>query len=122
MCPCRFEVGLYGWYGRIDSRENRGELAVANGTSPIRYITYDEDLFREVSQSTRLEFLTFSVTLLERPTPTTTTEPTVAPATIPITLLVGVGVVLVVVVLVVLLIIALVCVFGRRRNQPKKKR
>ena len=115
---------MYGWYGRIGMRENRGEIssANANGTRAVQYVVYDEELFQQASESTNIEFLTFAVNLQEKPTPMTTTETTGAPSTIPITLLIGVGVALVVVVLVVLMVIVLVCVFGRRRNQPKKKK
>ena len=120
--PYRFRVSLFGWYGQLDSRENRGELSFNASIKPIRYIDYDEPLFREVSSSSQLEFLGFGVTLDERPTiPPVTTQPTTAPQALPVSLLLGVGVAVVVAALVVILIVTLVCVFGRRRNQPKKK-
>lgn len=113
---------VYAWYGTIGSRDDRGELSSSSIISPVQYITYDEDVFNRAAESTRLEFLTFSVTLQEKPTPMITTAATNPPATIPVNLLIGVIVTLVVVVLVVLMVIALICVFGRRRNQPKKKK
>lgn len=115
-------MGLFGWYGRLDSRQSRGELASSTPIPPVQYISYDEVLFGAAADSTRLEFLTFAVTLQDRPTPTVATETTQAPSSIPFELLVGVGVAVVLAVLVVILIIVLVCVFGRKRNQPKKKK
>ena len=125
--PYRFRVLLFGWYGQLDSRENRGELSSSASIEPIRYIDYDELLFREVASSPQLEFLRFGVTLDERPTippvttqPTTGPQPTMAPQALPVSLLLGVGVAVVVAALVVILIMTLVCVFGRRRNQPNR--
>ena len=122
LFSCRFIVEVYAWYGPIGSRNDLGELTTTSAIPPVQYIPYDEDVFRRASESTALEFLTFSVTLQEKPTPMTTTLATNPPATIPVTLLIGVIISLVVVVLVVLMVIALICVFGRRRNQPNKKR
>ena len=128
--PYRFRVSLFGWYGQLDSRENRGELSSIAPIEPIRYIDYDELLFREVASSSQLEFLQFGVTLDKRLTttapqaptiPPVTTQPTTAPQALPVSLLLGVGVAVVVAALVVILIVTFVCVFGRRRNQPKKK-
>lgn len=115
-------MGLYGWYGNFDLRDNRGELTTTSEIQPVRYVTYDEALFRDAAQSTRLEFLSFGVTLQEKdPVQPTTVDP-VSPTELPIELIVGVGAAAVVVILVALLVIALICVFGRRKNQPRKKK
>lgn len=114
-------MALFGWHGQLDSRENRGELASTASIEPVDYILYNVPLFQEVANSIRLEFLRFGVSLDEKPTPTVTTQSTGAPQPLPVTLLLGVGVAVVVAALAVILVVALVCVFGRRRNQPKKK-
>jgi hypothetical protein len=118
---CRFRVALFGWYGRLDSRENRGELESTASIEPVRYITYEEPVFQEVANSVRLEVFRFRVTLDARPTIPATTQPPESAQALPVTLLLGVGVAVVVAALVVILIVALVCVFGRKRNQPKNK-
>ena len=115
-------IGFFGWYGRLDSRETRGELQDSTPILPIEYIPYDEELFQRVAESTRLDFLTFRVSLEERTMPPTTSEPTRASTSVSIELLVGVAVGAVVAVLIVVLIVVIVCVFGRRRHQqPKSK-
>ena len=114
-------MGLYGWYGNLDSRGNRGELASRSGIQPIQYVEYDEAQFREAAGSTRLEFLSFSVTLQEKEPPQATTADPESPTEFPIVLVLSVSAGVVVFVLLVCLIIALVCVFGRKRNQPKNK-
>lgn len=117
----RLTVELFGWYGRLDSREDRGELATT-GLDPIRYIDYDEDLFLTVADSTELDPLTFRVNLKKKTVVTTTVTPVSEPPPLPINLLVGVGVGVVAVILAVLLVITLVCVFGRKKKKPNKNR
>lgn len=114
-------MSIFGWYGRLESRDSRGELADADPISPIRYVDYDEALFKEVASSNALAFLSFSVDLEEMATTEAATVPTEA-TSLPIPLLLGVGVGVIMVVLVVFMIIALVCVFGRKQHQPKKKK
>lgn len=118
---CSINVGLYGWYGGLDSRNERGELSSNSRIPPVEYIIYDEDLFNEVANSDGLFFLTFSVDLREKTVVTTPTVQTVSAASFPVNTVLGVGVAVVLAVLVVVLVIVLVCVFGRRRNKPKNK-
>ena len=114
-------MGLYGWYGNLDSRGNRGELASSSDIQPVQYVDYDEVQFREATQSTRLEFLSFSVTLQEKEPPQATTADPESPTEFPIMLVLGVSAGVVVVLLLVCLVIALVCVFGRKKNNSRKK-
>ena len=115
-------IGLYGWYGALDARMHRGELEVATPVSPVQYLTNNKMVFSRVSLSERLYVFAFSVSLYMEPTTTTPTSVTEAPAEFPVYPVLGaiVGVVLVVFVLVLLLVS--VCVFGKRKNQPKQKR
>ena len=113
---------LFGWQGRLDSRETRGELLSADRLPAIQYVEYDETLFGEVADAPELDFLAFAVNLQEKPTPPATSQATEVPAALPIELLAGVGVGAVVAILMVVLIVVIVCVFGRRRNQPRKKK
>lgn len=113
---------MYGWYGRFDSRGQRGELDSTALIDEVSYIPYNEILFDNVASHTALLSFNFRVELEVKPMPTVATEGTPDPeSALPISLLLGVGVAVVVAILVVLLIIAIVCVFGRKRNQPKKK-
>ena len=122
MLAHRYVVGLFGWQGRPVSRENRGELTTAERIPPVEYILYDEALFRDVADSTELEFLAFAVNLVEKPMPATTTEPTREPLDLPVELVSGVAVGVVLTILLVILVAVILYVFGRRRKQPKGKK
>ena len=117
-------MGMFGWYGRLESREFRGELRSAQQLSPVEYINYDEEIFKEVADSSDLASFAFHVELEEKegttPPPTAPTQP--APA-LPVTPIVGASVGAVVAILIVILIIVILFVFGRRRkDQPKRKK
>lgn len=86
----------------------------------VHYISYDEELFRDVAESTDLDVLTFAVTFQEKSVPTTTVRPTTPTLLLSIELLVGVAVGVVLAIILLILIVVIVCVFGRRRKQTKK--
>ena len=70
---------LFGWQGRLDSRETRGELLSADRLPAIQYVEYDETLFGEVADAPELDFLAFAVNLQEKPTPPATSQATEVP-------------------------------------------
>ncbi len=112
---------MFGWEGRASdySRGRRGELEERQlPIDPVRYVTYDEEVFTEVGESNDLAFLTFSVDLQVKVLPTLAS---VSP-TLPIPILAGVAGGVVVVVFLVILVVAIVCVSGRsRKDRPKRK-
>ena len=114
-------VEVFGWYGSSDYRENRGELNSPNRIQPINYVPYNEELFQGVAEDNSLAFFGFAIELEEK---VTTPPPTtmIVTAAVPLTTIIGVAVAVVIVALVVILVIVLVCVFGRKRDQPKKKK
>lgn len=118
---CSVIIGLYGWFGSLDSRMQRGELESAERIQPVQYIDYDERLFSSVSLSERLYVFAFSISVQEEVTATPTLV-TAVPTAFPIYPVLGAIVGAVLVVLVLVLLVVTVCVFGKRRNQSKEKR
>ena len=119
----RIIVGMFGWYGRLESREFRGELRSAQQLSPVEYINYDEEIFKEVADSSDLASFAFHVELEEKegttPPPTAPTQP--APA-LPVTPIVGASVGAVVAILIVILIIVILfCVWKKKKRPTKEK-
>ncbi len=119
---CSVIINLYGWYGALESRVQRGELPSASPIDPVQYITYNKELFTSVASSERLFVFAFLVmvhTLVETTPPPT--QASVTPAVFPLYPVLGTIVGVVLVILVIVLLVAIACVFGRRRSKPKSK-
>ena len=119
-CLYRLTIRVYGWYNGLydEARNNNGELQQNTNPLEVQYISYSSNtkLFSRVALSDQFLTLDFRVSLFEE----MTVEPTSGPNLTVIVIGIVCGVVFAG--LVIVLIIVLVCVFGRKRDSPRKRR
>ena len=115
----RLTIRVYGWYNGLydEARNNNGELPQNTNPLEVQYISYSSNiqLFSRVASSDQFLTFDFRVSLSE-----IIGEPTSGPDLTVIVIGIVCGVVFAG--LVIILIIVLVCVFGRKRDSPRKRR